>query len=210
MAQTQYIEDGGQLQRPAAEAGKKNVLLIGDSIRMGYCKTVKTLLADAANVFYPEENCRSTQYTIMSLLTWSSLCDREAVDLVHFNCGHWDAAHWNGEPVSLTPAAVYAENIRRIVWQLRKLFPNARIAFATTTPMNPNGQVGVNPRSTEEIRAYNEAALEVLRGLDVEVDDLFAAAEGWDETWYADYCHPKAEGFAELGVVVAGFLRKLL
>ncbi len=210
MAQTHYIEDGGQLQKLAAEEGKKSVLLLGDSIRLGYCETVKAILAGAANVFYPEENCRSTQYTIMSLLTWSSLCDREAVDLVHFNCGHWDVAHWNGEPVSLTPAEVYAENVRRIVWQLRKLFPNARIVFATTTPMNPNGKVGVNPRFTAEIRAYNEAALEALRGLDVEVDDLFAAAEGWDETWYADYCHPTEAGFTELGKTVAAFLRERL
>ena len=36
----------------------KQLLLIGDSIRMGYCETVKTLLADDYEVIFPKENCR--------------------------------------------------------------------------------------------------------------------------------------------------------
>ena len=59
-----YIEDGVELQKAAAEAGKKNVFLIGDSLRMGYCEAVKTDLSDVANVFYPAENCRNSQYII--------------------------------------------------------------------------------------------------------------------------------------------------
>ena len=34
----------------------KNVLLIGDSIRMGYDKAVKNTLKNVANVYFPEEN----------------------------------------------------------------------------------------------------------------------------------------------------------
>lgn len=153
-----YIEDGVELQKAAAEAGKKNVFLIGDSLRMGYCETVKTDLSDVANVFYPAENCRNSQYIITCLRTWSTLCDPKTVDLVHFNCGHWDAAHWNGAPVSLTPLPVYGENLRALVWQLRHIFPNAAVTFATSTPMSPNAVQGVNPRSNEELRAYNETA----------------------------------------------------
>lgn len=36
----------------------KKTLLIGDSIRMGYCGFVKALLAGEAEVFFPEENGR--------------------------------------------------------------------------------------------------------------------------------------------------------
>lgn len=35
----------------------KNVVLIGDSIRIGYDKTIKSELEGKANVFFPEENC---------------------------------------------------------------------------------------------------------------------------------------------------------
>ena len=55
-----YDEEGGGVKVDTAEysAGKKNVLLIGDSIRMGYCGYTKELLKDVANVYYPEDNCR--------------------------------------------------------------------------------------------------------------------------------------------------------
>ena len=210
MSQSRYLEDGGLLERLPAEEGKKNILLIGDSIRMGYCETVKAELSDIANVFYPEENCRCTQYVIISLLNWSGLCDREKVDLVLFNCGHWDVAHWNGEDISLTAIDVYADNIRRIAGQIRNLFPRAKVVFATTTPMNPNGETGVNPRSTAEIRAYNAAAVRALEGTGTEIDDHFAAVENWDESQYADYCHFTEEAFRNLGKIVAQLIRERL
>ena len=40
----------------------KSLLLIGDSIRMGYDKSVKRTLAGKANVIFPEENCRFASF----------------------------------------------------------------------------------------------------------------------------------------------------
>lgn len=42
----------------------KNLLLIGDSIRMGYDKAVKKTLEGKANVIFPEENCRFASYVL--------------------------------------------------------------------------------------------------------------------------------------------------
>ena len=36
----------------------KKIILIGDSIRLGYCGFVKEVLADKAEVFFPEDNCK--------------------------------------------------------------------------------------------------------------------------------------------------------
>lgn len=124
---------------------RKAVLLFGDSIRVGYAETVKEALSDIADVFYPLGNGRNTQYLMTGLYTWSSLCNPEAVDLIHFNCGHWDAAHWNRDPLPLTPIPAYAENLRRIVWAMRKLFPHAKITFAASTPMCPGKEDPLNP-----------------------------------------------------------------
>ena len=38
-------------------AQMKNVLLVGDSIRMGYDKAIRSTLNGKANVYFPEENC---------------------------------------------------------------------------------------------------------------------------------------------------------
>ena len=45
----------------------KNVLLIGDSIRIGYGKAVKRTLEGKANVYFPTENCRFASYVLRYL-----------------------------------------------------------------------------------------------------------------------------------------------
>ena len=42
----------------------KNLLLIGDSIRKGYDKSVRKTLEGKANVIFPEENCRFAAYLL--------------------------------------------------------------------------------------------------------------------------------------------------
>ncbi len=46
----------------------KKLILLGDSIRMGYAAYVKEKLAGAAEVLFPEENCRFAQYMYLSLI----------------------------------------------------------------------------------------------------------------------------------------------
>ena len=48
----------------------KNVILLGDSIRMQYQETVGKKLADIATVSGPEENGRWSGYTLNSLRFW--------------------------------------------------------------------------------------------------------------------------------------------
>ena len=135
-----YVENGNASWQFMCDDKKPNIFLIGDSIRRGYCETVKAELRDIASVFYCDDNCRSTQYIIFSLRQWAnSFSDREKVDIVQFNCGHWDVAHWNGYEHPLTSENEYAKNIKMIIVTLKEFFPNAKIVFATTTSMNPNG-----------------------------------------------------------------------
>lgn len=188
---------------------KKNVFLIGDSIRLGYRETVKRELADMAEVISPDDNCRFTQYVLVNLSSWAQQCDPEQVAVVQFNCGHWDVAHFDGEEESLNSVEVYGENIRRIIKKIRQLFPNAKIVFATTTTMNPNGMMPGNPRTDEEIARYNRAAVEAC-GEDVLINDLFAVTKTYGEEMYADYCHLTDEGFEQLGKTVAEFIGPLI
>ena len=98
-----YIENGNSNVNFICSDDKANIFLIGDSIRLGYCETVKESLSDKAEVFYIDENCRNSQYVITSLNGWQGKFDHpEKVDIVQFNCGHWDVAHWSGAQESLT------------------------------------------------------------------------------------------------------------
>ncbi len=64
-----------------------NVLIIGDSISIGYYKDLVTLLQGKANVYRPNTNCGDTNKGVANIDTW--LGDRKW-DLIHFNFGLHD------------------------------------------------------------------------------------------------------------------------
>lgn len=206
-----HVEDGKANKRFQCSNVKKNIFLIGDSIRLGYCAATREALSDTAEVFYVADNCRNTQYVITSLTGWANMfSDPACVDLVQFNCGHWDIAHWRGGENSLTSESEYARNLQIIMDMLREIFPNAKIVFATTTTMNPSGQMGINPRSNEEISRYNEIAKTVASKNNVPVNDLFSITKEWDSSYYKDYCHFTDESNSILGQTVAATLKSQL
>jgi lysophospholipase L1-like esterase len=205
-----YLEESVMNSSFECTKDKKNVFLIGDSIREGYCKSVKDELSNIANIFYINDNNRNTQFVITNLRAYCSKFNSpELVDIVHFNCGHWDIAHWNGAETSLTSIEEYARNLETIIELIKKLFVNAKIIFATTTSMNPCGQKGVNPRTTKEIKEYNSVAVEICLKDNVSINDLFEYVKDWDSSAYIDYCHYTDESNQKLGKIVAERLKEL-
>ncbi len=208
-----YEEEGRRAAGAPANAadGQKIVFLIGDSIRMGFLPYAQGILQKEALLVSPEENCRYTQYTYTSLSAWKSLvADPDAVSLIYWNNGHWDIAHWDGDGESLNSVEQYTSMLERICHRLRRYFPNAKIIFATTSPANPNGIMGVNPRNNAEISRYNQAAKHVMDTLGVQVDDVYAFLRNWDADQYADYVHLTDDGFRILGEHVAEVIREAL
>ena len=142
------------------------------------------------------------------LYSWANMfTDRTCIDLVQFNCGHWDIAYWYCGECSLTSEAEYARNLQIIIDMMSELFPCAKLVFATTTTMNPNGQLGINPRTNEEIICYNKIAQAVARKNNVAINDLFAITKDWDCSYYKDYCHFTDEANKVLGQAVATTLK---
>ena len=184
------------------------ILLIGYSVRQLYCPHVAAALKGRAEVKWPNGNCQNSQYILTGLARWRGLVASPKV--VQFNCGHWDAAHWDGDEEPLTSVEEYARNVRKIIHRIRRYWPEAKIVFATTTPMNPDGTVkmGKNPRTTESIRLYNAAAVKVAQEEGVAVNDLFAIAEKWSSVHYTDYCHLNKHASKVLGRKVAERLAK--
>lgn len=189
----------------------KGVLLLGDSIRMGYCHYVKEKLNDIAEVCYPEENCGYTQYTLVELPKWINLVgDPGKVDVIHWNNGHWDVAHWGKEDVSLNSPEQYALMLERIYRKMRALCPNAKIIFALTTPMNPDGDGGNNPRTNGEIEQYNFIAYKVMGNLGVQINDLYSIISKQPSSIYIDYAHLSEKGYQLLAGLVSKMIRENL
>jgi len=187
----------------------EKVVLLGDSIRMGYAPFVREGLAGIAEVFFPDDNCRFTQYILVNLEQWVRRAgDPRTVSVVHWNSGHWDVAHYYGGP-SLNSPALYARMLKRICRLLRRFCPQATLIFALTTPMNPSGEAGAHPRSNAEIERYNEVARVTMEEQGVDVNDLYTPALG-RPVWYTDYCHFTEEGYRALAGKVCEAVRRAL
>lgn len=189
----------------------KTVFLIGDSIRIGYCEHLRDLLKDVANVIFPKENCRNTQYTYVTLSNWINMVENPLnVSVVYWNNGHWDVSHWANDERSLNTIEHYNDMLLRIHNRLKKAFPNAKIVFSTTTTMNPDGSQGENIRSNQEIQKYNAAAVTTLSEKGVLIHDLFGFTQNFSSEYYADYCHFSETGFKLIAEHICDFLTPMI
>ena len=68
----------------------REILLLGDSIRMACQRAIREKLGDEYNVSFPNENCRFAAYTRNSLRLW--LPEFPKPDIIHWNNGLWDVA----------------------------------------------------------------------------------------------------------------------
>jgi hypothetical protein len=167
----------------------KKILLIGDSIRLGYDDYVKESMKNVAEVYYPAENCQSAAVVLTTLHAWADGLGLYEADAVHFNAGHWDNLRIYGdEPIMSIEA--YAVNIRRIAQRIRFLFPDAKIIFATTTPVYEAGFIEeFVARRNSDIEAYNAAACEALADLDVTINDLYSLMKDQPVDCFSDRTH---------------------
>lgn len=148
--------------------GLPRVLLIGDSISIGYTLPVREALKDKANVHRPPGNCSSTGYTLSKLDAWLGT---GKWDVIHFNWGLHDAK-LPPDGVRHSPPDVYEKNLRELVRRLRAT--GAKLIWATTTPVPNGGNLAPN-RRFDSVDKYNAIAARVMSELGVATNDLNTA-----------------------------------
>ena len=180
----------------------KQVLLLGDSIRMQYLPVVGEKLADIAEVCGPEENGRWSGYTLNSLRFW--LPSLPAPDLVQWNCGLWDMGDDYQEGRHFYPLDLYEETCHRICRVLRKLTkPDLPIVIATTTPTLHGDH--------EDIQAYNGILRKVAAEENAAVNDLYAVvAPAKEQMIGEDHIHLKPNGIEACAAQTAAVIREAL
>lgn len=189
----------------------KKVVLIGDSIRMGYDKYIKDALSGVAEVYYPDENCRFSQYVLRYAHNWKSefKCGDD-VDLVHWNAGLWDVLELFGDE-PLTPLDTYGENILRIYKRLKLLFPKAKFVFATSTSVNEEIAKPDFFRHNKIIEKYNKKAVDILSSTDTYINDLYPLTKSFPDSYRSDFVHfYTPEGTEQIGGRVLSVISKLL
>ena len=166
----------------------KNLLLIGDSIRMGYDKSVKRTLDGKANVIFPEENCRFASYVLRYFHEYLKELNGENIDVVHWNAGLWDCLRlFEEEPH--TPIDVYAYYIERICERIKKLCPNAKVIFATSTSVLQEKMHRDFMRYNEEIERYNTIAVSIVQKHGFTINDLYSLSLTLTKDAHSDASH---------------------
>jgi lysophospholipase L1-like esterase len=183
-------------------AGLPRVLLIGDSISMGYTLDVRARLQGRANVIRPGENCGDSARGLRSLDQWLGAGKWE---VIHFNFGLHDLKYLDAAGKYVTPdkgkqvasPADHERNLRAIVARLKQT--GAKLIFATTTPVPDQSSGRVQH---DELR-YNAAAMRVMQELGVTVDDLHAFVQPrQDQIQLPHNVHFTPDGYRQLGEVV--------
>ena len=156
--------------------GLPRVLLIGDSISIGYTVPTRKALEGKANVHRPNTNCGPTTRGLQAIDQW--LGDGKW-DVIHFNWGLHDLKYISAKG-GLTdvdkgkqqvPIGQYEANLEKLVLRLKKT--GAKLIWASTTPV-PEGAKGRVPG--DEVK-YNAVAKKVMERHGVALNDLYAFAK---------------------------------
>lgn len=170
----------------------KKVLLLGDSIRIGYDSYVRKTLKDTCQVIFPEENCRFAQYVLRYLTFWKEWLNvDEELDLVHWNVGLWDTLELYDDGC-LTPPEFYAYFIEKICGRIKFLFPKAKVIFATSTPVLEGEflRPHISKRQNANVRKYNDIAVSICKKNGFIINDMYSILEGIPKNYYIDAAHP--------------------
>lgn len=188
----------------------KSVILIGDSIRMGYQPVVERELEGLADVRGPGENGGTSDNVLAHLDEWAV---SRGADLVHVNCGLHDVKRLRDADGIEVPLDRYRSNVEEILRTLVER-TSARVIWATTTPVNERRHAERKgfDRHERDVAAYNRAAVDVARELGVEVNDLWEAVTraGCDGLLAEDGVHFTQAGYGLLGRAVARAARGAL
>ncbi|KAA5542105.1 SGNH/GDSL hydrolase family protein [Roseiconus nitratireducens] len=198
---------------PKVDPSLPNVLLIGDSISIGYMVDAREAMKGKANVFRPATNCGPTTRGLENIDSW--LGDRKW-DVVHWNFGLHDLKFMGpgGENLAdpkaagshrQVPIEEYQANIAKLAERIKQ---SAGIVIWRETSPVPQGAAG---RISGDSARYNAAAADAIAKVGgIQTDPFFAYAESISDLQRPKNVHYTPEGSKKLGEHVAEVVLKAL
>jgi lysophospholipase L1-like esterase len=193
----------------AQERALPKVVLVGDSIRMGYAPLVAKALDGKAIVVSPEPNGEDSGNVLRNLDEWVI---NQKPDVVHINAGLHDLKLKDKSyQVSLVD---YEKNLKTILERIQKE-TKAKVIFATTTPilddLHAQRKAGFD-RFEADVQKYNIAAVSVMKQAGVPVNDLHRLVEsgGKEKMLGGDGTHYTPEGYERLAAAVTDSILRSL
>jgi hypothetical protein len=199
---------------PVAGKALPKVLILGDSISLGYTPIVKEMLAGQAEVLRPATNCQHSGFGAANVQKWVGTTKW---DVIHFNFGIWDThmldeknALVRDEAAAKGPLHIrhtpeqYRKNLEAIIAVLEAT--GAKLIFANTTPiMRYKGD------RAAAIPTLNATAGALMAEKQIPVNNLHDFVLPNVKTWQTgDKVHFTADGSKQLGRKVSDEILKAL
>lgn len=192
-----------------------NILIIGDSISIGYTPFVKKYFKGKALITHNPGNAEHTGTGLQKIDEWLG---EEKWDIVQFNWGLWDLAYRNpsakayGNRDKLNGTVTYsvdeyATNLDSLITYIKSK-TQAKLIFVTTTYV-PSEEAG---RFTSDVEKYNDAAKLVMKKHEVEVNDIYKKSLKIHKDYGkgSDDVHYSSKGYRKLSESINNFLEKEL
>ena len=193
--------------------GLPNVLIIGDSISIGYTNSVRKELQNVVNVYRIPVNGGNTIKGLNSIDEWLG---NKSWDLIHFNWGLHDLCYRHPESKAVgrkdkvngiqdVPIDEYKKNLEQLVIKLKQT--NAALIWATTTFI-PQGELG---RFMGDELKYNTVANSIMQKHKIPINDLHTLSQK-NQTLLIepDNVHFTEKGSKILGKQVAEYIESHL
>jgi hypothetical protein len=157
---------------------KAKVLIIGDSISLGYTPFLRKQLS-GCSIYHNPGNAMHTRYSLENIDKWVNSKDWE---MIHFNWGLWDMCYRVTEGENLyvknkmsglqdIPIKDYEENLVKLVKILKKT--NAKLVFLTSTYV-PHDEPGIK---SEDVILYNNVAKEIMNKHIIPINDIYSKSK---------------------------------
>lgn len=191
-----------------AEKKKPVVVLIGDSIRIGYAPHVVKFYNNQVDIRSLEANGGDSANVLKNIDQWVISVQP---DVVHLNAGLHDLKLDRKTGKHQVELEEYKANLKKILDRITKE-TKATVLFALTTPVLDDRHQANKPfdRLDKDVKAYNRAAAEVLREFpEIRVNDLYTVASKLDleKALVKDGVHFTPQASQALGRRVAEFIR---
>ncbi len=167
-----------------ADDYRSDVLIIGDSISLGYTPFVQQSLPQI-DVLHNPCNAGHSYWGVNTIDKY--LASRERFEVITFNFGIWDGFY--GDWMS---SEEYAKNLRYIAFKIKQ--KTSRPVFITTTFVTTADQ--------ERMLAMRNAALQVMSEMSIPVVDLYPIGIAHPEFYGDDQFHFNETGYQHLAEII--------
>lgn len=206
---TQVPEPGGEKKIDPAMVpvvdtpGLPRVLLVGDSISIGYTVAVRELLKGKANVHRPLFNCGPSNRGVEQV---AEIVGAGNWDVIHFNFGLHDLKIME-DGKHQVPLDAYAANLRTLARAF--MAAGRRVIWCNTTPV-PEGKLSPMRRPSD-VLFFNRVAQLGMVSLQIPTHDLCGFAQSkLAQIQIRENVHFTDEGSRELATSVVGVIQAAL